>query len=68
MNTSSEKAQLLMIKGAISDLDETDQATTKELITKLTELIKSNPLPGALALAYVGLDAQLNPKQYGLDE
>lgn len=66
--SATEKAQMLMIKGAISDLSEADQAATKEMIAKYTELLKSNPLAGTLALAYVGLDVNLNPKQYGIDE
>ena len=58
MSNATEKAQMLMIKGVISDLSETDQAVTKGLIAKFTELFEKQPSPGNACVGIRGVGCE----------
>lgn len=51
-------AQLLVLKGLISDMPEESQTKIKETADKIRILVKENGEEGSVAMAYVGLEMQ----------
>ena len=51
-------AQLLVLKGLISDMPEDDQIKIKEISDKIRTLVKENGDLGNVALGFVGLELQ----------
>lgn len=52
----NERAQLLMLRGAIAELPEDQQMKIKEIVAQLREVISQNKDMAILALALVGAE------------
>lgn len=63
---SQEQAELLMLKGIISDCKSEEQAEINLMVEKITALMMKNPAATILAISLVALKAQCDPKAYGL--
>lgn len=56
MPTAEERNTLLMIKGAISELNEEDQKRVHQLAEQLRIVMDSSPALGSIALALIGAE------------
>lgn len=63
---SQEQAELMMLKGIISDCTADEQADIKLMSDKITALLMEKPAATILAISPVALKAQCDPKAYGL--
>lgn len=50
--------ELLMMKGAITELKEEEQKEVKEAADQIRAIVKLKPTTGLIALALVGLESQ----------
>ncbi len=62
---SPEQQELLILKGLISDLNSTDQATVSVAAERIRALVRQSQV-AMLALALVALEAQVDPASMGL--
>lgn len=65
---SQAKAQLLMVKGMLSEMPPEQQAKVADLKQRMAALVRESPLEGSLALGLVALEAEIDPKSFGLPE
>lgn len=56
MSTAEERNTVLMIKGAISELNEEDQKRVYQLAEQLRNIIDSSPTLGHITLALIGAE------------
>lgn len=64
---STLRAELLMAKGLVAEMDSKDQATVAIAAERIRALIHQSPV-AILAVAIVALEAQINPASFGLPE
>ena len=63
---SKETVELLMLKDLIGDAPAAEQADIRVMIAHFSEFVKQRPAAALVAMSYVALDVQVNPKTYGL--
>ena len=63
---SQETVELLMLKGLIGDASPAEQADNQAMIDLLCGFVQQRPACALMAMSYVALDVQVNPKTYGL--
>lgn len=62
----SAAAELLMLKGMISDFSPQQKLDVHLMVEVVTDLVKENPPAALVAIALVALQAQVSPESYGL--
>lgn len=63
---SQEQIDLLLLKGIVSDCTPAEQADIRQVRAKITEMALAKPAATMMAISLVALEAQCNPKAYGL--
>lgn len=62
----TEQEQIYILKGLIAELPEEDRAGVDRAAKAIKEIFLKAPGHVAFAIALIALDAQVNPKDYGL--
>ena len=63
---SQETVELLMLKGMISDATPQEQADIRERAALLRDLVRAKPGATLIAVSLVMLEAQIDPKAFGV--